>query len=154
MRVVRRLATPPSPNRERPSRPGEARIGPCPLCPCVRCPSEGNTRNILHKFSVDLPKKHGRGGQSAARFARLRMEKRKNYIRKVAEIATQMFIENDRPSVTGLVLAGSAAFKVELQQSAVFDQRLKKVVIKTVDVSYGGENGFNQARNSRRSLAL
>ena len=42
----------------------------------------GNTREILHKFTVDLPKKHGRGGQSALRFARLRMEKRHNYVRK------------------------------------------------------------------------
>ena len=36
----------------------------------------GNTREVLHKFTVDLPKKHGRGGQSALRFARLRLEKR------------------------------------------------------------------------------
>merc|ERR1711935_556763 len=54
----------------------------------------GNTREILHKFSVDLPKKHGRGGQSALRFARLRLEKRHNYVRKVAETATQMFISH------------------------------------------------------------
>jgi len=45
----------------------------------------GNTREILHKFSVDLPKKHGRGGQSALRFARLRMEKRHNYVRKARD---------------------------------------------------------------------
>ena len=38
---------------------------------------------VLHKFTVELPKKHGRGGQSALRFARLRMEKRHNYVRKV-----------------------------------------------------------------------
>ena len=56
----------------------------------------GNTREILHKFSVDLPKKHGRGGQSALRFARPRLEKRHNYVRKVAETATQMFITNDK----------------------------------------------------------
>ena len=31
---------------------------------------QGNTRDVLHKFTVDLPKKHGRGGQSALRFAR------------------------------------------------------------------------------------
>jgi hypothetical protein len=43
----------------------------------------GNTREVFHKFTVDLPKKHGRGGQSALRFARLRMEKRHNYVRKV-----------------------------------------------------------------------
>lgn len=39
---------------------------------------------------MDLPKKHGRGGQSALRFARLRMEKRHNYVRKVAELAVQV----------------------------------------------------------------
>ncbi|CAK1587624.1 unnamed protein product [Parnassius mnemosyne] len=82
---------------------------------------QGNTREVLHKFTVDLPKKHGRGGQSALRFARLRMEKRHNYVRKVAEVATQLFISADRPNVAGLILAGSADFKTELSQSDMFD---------------------------------
>ncbi|KAJ8703956.1 hypothetical protein PYW07_013250 [Mythimna separata] len=106
---------------------------------------QGNTREVLHKFTVDLPKKHGRGGQSALRFARLRMEKRHNYVRKVAEVATQLFISADRPNVAGLILAGSADFKTELSQSDMFDPRLQAKIIKLVDVSYGGENGFNQA---------
>ncbi|CAG5105598.1 Oidioi.mRNA.OKI2018_I69.chr1.g2275.t1.cds [Oikopleura dioica] len=79
----------------------------------------GNTRDIIQKFDVDLPKKHGRGGQSALRFARLRMEKRHNFVRKVAETAVKCFIKDDK--------------------------RLAAKVIRTVDVSYGGENGFNQA---------
>jgi peptide chain release factor subunit 1 len=89
----------------------------------------GNTRDVVHKFSVDLPKKHGRGGQSALRFARLREEKRHNYVRKVAELAVQNFITADN----------------DLNQSDLFDNRLQTKVIKVVDVSYGGENGFNQA---------
>lgn len=105
----------------------------------------GNTREVLHKFTVDLPKKHGRGGQSALRFARLRLEKRHNYVRKVAETAVQLFITNDRPNVEGLILAGSADFKTELSQSDMFDPRLQSKVLKIVDISYGGENGFNQA---------
>lgn len=105
----------------------------------------GNTREVVHKFTVDLPKKHGRGGQSALRFARLRDEKRHNYVRKVAELAVQHFITTDKVNVTGLVLAGSADFKTELSLSDMFDQRLAAKVIKVVDVSYGGENGFNQA---------
>lgn len=106
----------------------------------------GNTRSVLHKFSVDLPKKHGRGGQSALRFARLRLEKRHNFVRKVAEIAVTQFIpDGQKVNVTGLILAGSADFKTELYNSELFDQRLKAKVLKTVDVSYGGENGFNQA---------
>ncbi|VDK53448.1 unnamed protein product, partial [Cylicostephanus goldi] len=106
---------------------------------------QGNTREVLHKFTVDLPKKHGRGGQSALRFARLRMEKRHNYVRKVAECAVEMFIKNDKVTVAGLILAGSADFKTELGQSDMFDQRLQAKMVKTVDISYGGENGFNQA---------
>lgn len=105
----------------------------------------GNSRSVVHKFSVDLPKKHGRGGQSAQRFARLRMEKRHNYVRKCAEHAVQFFITNDRPNINGLVLAGSADFKTELGQSDLFDLRLKAIIVASVDVSYGGLNGFNQA---------
>lgn len=105
----------------------------------------GNTREVLHKFTVDLPKKHGRGGQSSVRFARLRVEKRHNYVRKVAELATQFFITDDRPNVKGLVLAGSAEFKQQLTSTELLDARLAAVIIKMVDVSYGGENGFNQA---------
>jgi len=106
---------------------------------------QGNAREVITKFSVDLPKKHGRGGQSALRFARLRMEKRHNFVRKVAETAVQCFITDDKVNVTGIILAGLADFKTELHQSDMFDPRLQAKVLKRVDVSYGGENGFNQA---------
>jgi len=76
------------------------------------------------------------------RFARLRLEKRHNYLRKVTEYATSVFIENDRPNVSGLILAGSADFKNDLLKTDMFDIRLKPLVIRTVDVAYGGENGL------------
>ncbi len=104
---------------------------------------QGNTRVVLQKIQVQLPKKHGRGGQSAVRFARLREEKRHNYLRKLAELSTQHFIKDDKANVTGLVLAGSADFKTQLSETDLFDKRLKAIVVKVVDVSYGGENGFN-----------
>lgn len=107
---------------------------------------QGNHREVLHKFSVDLPKKHGRGGQSALRFARLRLEKRHNYLRKVAEIMTQMFVTVDKPNITGLIIAGSAEFKQDLTRNDLFDPRLAAILIPPLlDVSYGGEPGFNQA---------
>lgn len=106
----------------------------------------GNTREILHRFNVDLPKKHGRGGQSALRFARLRMEKRHNYLRRVGEDAVRLFIpDGDKVNVSGIVLAGSADFKNELARSDLFDPRLQAKVIAVVDISYGGEVGLNQA---------
>lgn len=80
------------------------------------CPSVIQENSPFNYFSLT-----GRGGQSALRFARLRMEKRHNYVRKVAEVAVQMFITNDKVNVSGLVLAGSADFKTELSQSDMFD---------------------------------
>ena len=71
----------------------------------------------------------------------------------------QLFISNDKPNCSGLILAGSADFKTELSQSDMFDSRLQVFddelfklkllffqakIIKLVDISYGGENGFNQ----------
>jgi peptide chain release factor subunit 1 len=106
---------------------------------------QGSSKTILQIIKVDLPKKHGRGGQSALRFARLREEKRHNYLRKVTELATMHFITNDKANVVGLVLAGSADFKTKLSQSGMFDPRLVERIVKIVDVSYGFENGFSQA---------
>jgi peptide chain release factor subunit 1 len=42
-------------------------------------------------------------------------------------------------------LAGSADFKNDLNKTDMFDPRLQTKVINIVDVSYGFENGLNQA---------
>jgi hypothetical protein len=102
--------------------------------------------SICQKISVDLPKKHGRGGQSSVRFARLRVEKRHNYMRKVGELAVQHYIpDGERPNIKGLVLAGAAELKNELVTNGLLDPRLVAIIVRSVDTSYGGENGFNQA---------
>ena len=106
---------------------------------------QGNTKIILNQFKVNLPKKHSKGGQSANRFSRLVTESRHNYLRKVGEGLTKAFITNDVPNVKGLILAGSAEFKNKLQKSDLFDPRLAPIVMKVVDISYGGELGFIQA---------
>ena len=92
---------------------------------------------------MELPKKHRKGGQSSVRFARLREEKRKNYLTKLIEMTTQNFISNDMPNVEGIILAGNADFKTLLSEN--LDPRLKKIIVQVIDISYGGENGLNEA---------
>jgi peptide chain release factor subunit 1 len=57
-----------------------------------------------------------------------------------------MYITNDRPNVSGLVLSGSADFKTELSQSDMFDPRLQAIVLGVVDVSYGAHEGNSECR--------
>ena len=114
---------------------------------CLFATVQGSARDVLFKFSVDLPKKHGRGGQSALRFARLRLEKRHNFLRRCAELATQYFVDatSNKPRVKGLVLAGAADFKTALLASDLFDPRLRPAVLAVYDISYGQEAGLHQA---------
>ena len=49
------------------------------------------------------------------------------------------------PNVAGLVMAGSADFKTQLSETDMLDKRLVPVICAVVDVSYGGENGLNEA---------
>jgi len=106
---------------------------------------QGSSRHVLHKFSVELPKKHSRGGQSALRFARLRLEKRLNYIRKVAELSASWFLKNNLPLVRGLVVGGCALLKHDLVTDKMFPPPLRNLIVSEVDLSYGGQRGFHDA---------
>jgi peptide chain release factor subunit 1 len=112
---------------------------------CLFGTLSGRERVVKHKFSVDLPKKHSKGGQSALRFARLRLEKRHNYLRKVSECAAKCFISGDAPNVSGIIIAGAAEFKTDLAASELLDARLHSIVLTTVDIAYGDERGFEEA---------
>jgi peptide chain release factor subunit 1 len=105
----------------------------------------GNEKRILSTFSVILPKKHNKGGQSSVRFARLRDEAIHNYITKVCERANQHFIEKDKLTVKGIILAGSADLKHQIEKHNKLDFRINSAILAKVDVAYGGLNGLNQA---------
>ncbi|CAF0949662.1 unnamed protein product [Adineta steineri] len=105
----------------------------------------GNIRDILMEFTVDLPKKRRYGGASSIRFARIRKEKKLNYVRKVSQMATQCFIRNEKINVNGIILAIVAQFTTEFNADDVFDSRIQEKLIQRVVISYGGHLGFNQA---------
>ena len=85
------------------------------------------TSRKLFSKSVDLPKKHNNGGQSQARFGRLRVEAIDNYITILAEASVKHFIdqESNRSNVKGLILVGPGDKKKLLRDN--LDPRLKRV---------------------------
>ena len=68
-----------------------------------------------------------------------------NHTKQVCAEANKVFLSNERPNVEGIIIAGYADFKQKVFENQEFDQRLRTVVLKLVDISYGGEQGFNQA---------
>jgi len=108
---------------------------------------QGNSIQVVSKMSVDLPKKHGRGGQSSNRFANTREEKRAAYVKKVCETTNANYINmaENCPNIAGMITAGYADFKTRVADSPFLDPRLKKITLNVVDVSYGGDQGLQQA---------
>lgn len=71
---------------------------------------------------------------------------RRNFVRKVCELAVQYFIGPDtRPNVKGLIFAGTAEMKSTILKSKLLDKRLKDITLATITVAYGNENGLQQA---------
>lgn len=50
---------------------------------------------------------------------------------------------NSLPNVQGIVMAGNADFKTNVYDNNTFDERLKKIVLKQIDISYGQDMGLN-----------
>lgn len=107
----------------------------------------GDSRQVLHKIKEQLPKKQRKGGQSAQRYGRIRQEKRKAYVNRVAEHCNRLFIDSgtNKVNVAGLVIAGLAEIKCELTNIAALDSRIKAAVVCVIDVPYGGLEGFKCA---------
>lgn len=104
----------------------------------------GDSKQTIYKKEVQLPKKHGRGGQSQNRFARIRDEKRDWYTSEIAETVTKYFIDpaTNKVNVKALIVSGSASLKHELIKK--LDPRVARAILQTYDVQYSGEAGFNQ----------
>ncbi|OHT11444.1 Eukaryotic peptide chain release factor subunit 1 [Tritrichomonas foetus] len=112
----------------------------------------GDTSKILDAFHVEINKSQKKGGQSALRFQRIRDETRHNLIVRVSESAKRCFISNGTPNITGIILAGCAQLKNELQSSELLGDKLKGLVMAIFDVAYDGEQGFYEAIKMSRSF--
>lgn len=94
--------------------------------------------NLFQK-SVEMPSKHGMGGQSAQRFGRIREEKRDLYISNCVEWFRQIFMKEGLLMVTQLIFAGNSNLKHELASKL----GLQEKIIAYYDIQYSGTIGFN-----------
>ncbi|XP_042238687.1 eukaryotic peptide chain release factor subunit 1-like, partial [Homarus americanus] len=75
-----------------------------------------NGLKVHHHENVDIPKKHGRGGQSAPRFQRIRLEKRQLLVKKVIALSEDYFLNENKATVQvqALVVGGPGQLKDQL----------------------------------------
>jgi len=88
-----------------------------------------------------VPGKQRKGGQSAQRFARLRLEAIDNFYQEVAEMANDLFVP-ERHELDGVLVGGPSPTKDEFLDGDYLHHELQDSVLGKFDVAYTDESGL------------
>jgi peptide chain release factor subunit 1 len=102
----------------------------------------GKRLDTVKKISSNVPRKHGRGGQSQRRFERLIEEAAHNYFKRVGEHASEIFMNT--PDLRGVILGGPGPTKEYFYNEKYLHPHIQEKIIETVDTSYTDEFGLSE----------
>ena len=98
---------------------------------------------ILFKHVDSLvPSKTAAGGWSQQRYARIREAALNDFMKKVADIATQAF--RGKEEIIGIILGGPGPVKDDFYKNSYLHYEVQKKVIGVVDISYTDETGLHE----------
>lgn len=102
---------------------------------------KGKAINVIRHLDSLVPGKTAKGGQSAARFQRVREGLKNDFYKKVAETAKSAFLGK---KLKGILLGGPGPVKDTFFENDYLPTDLKKIVIGTVSTSYADEEGLKE----------
>lgn len=113
----------------------------------------GSRIQVLKHFDSLVPSKHHQGGQSSVRFERLIEIAAHEFFKKVADSATDLFL--NRPELLGILVGGPGATKdFFVKEEYLHHELRKKVVNPLVDTGYTDESGLRElVQNSQNIIS-
>ncbi len=103
----------------------------------------GKRYEILGKFTSGVAGKSRAGGQSAARFERLREEAAHDFYKRISEKTNQAFLGYGE-KLAGIIVGGPGLTKKYFLETELIDYRLREKVIGTLDTTYTDESGIRE----------
>jgi len=101
---------------------------------------EGKQIKILRKMTSGVPGKYKTGGQSAARFERIREGMAKEFYRRIAEAMKDVYF--NMPRLKGIIIGGPVPTKEDFLKEGQLVTALKEKVIGLKDIGYADEHGI------------
>jgi len=98
-----------------------------------------------------VPGKQRKGGQSAQRFARLRLEAIDNFYQEVAGMANDLFVDR-RHELDGILVGGPSPTKDEFLDGDYLHHELGDKVLGKFDVAYTDESGLHDLVDSAQEV--
>ncbi len=101
---------------------------------------EGKQIKVLQKLTSFVPGKTEKGGQSAARYSRIREGMAKEFYRKVGEVVKKNFFDMEK--LKGIIVGGPGPTKEEFLKEGQLVTALKNKIIAVKDIGYADEHGL------------
>jgi peptide chain release factor subunit 1 len=98
-----------------------------------------------------VPGKQRKGGQSAQRFARLRLEAIDNFYQEVAGMANDLFVPK-RHNLDGVLVGGPSPTKDEFLDGDYLHHEIQDLVLGKFDVAYTDESGLHDLVDSAQDV--
>lgn len=100
----------------------------------------GKKIKLLHHFDSFVPGKTNKGGQSSARYARIREGLAKEFFRKIADVAKKEFF--DMKNLKGILVGGPGPTKEDFLKEGNLVTALQDKVLGVKDIGYSDEHGL------------
>ncbi len=111
----------------------------------------GKRYEIMGKFTSGYSGKSRAGGQSSARFQRLREEAEQDFYKRISEKCNMVFLPYGE-KFAGFIVGGPGMTKQFFLEKDLLDHRIKKKVLGTLDTSYTDEGGIRELMQKSDAL--
>ncbi|MGA1820015.1 MAG: peptide chain release factor aRF-1 [Thermoplasmatota archaeon] len=102
----------------------------------------GKRVQMIKNIQSMVPSKHGKGGQSSVRFERLIEIAAHEWFKKVGDLCTEAFLEQE--DMKGILIGGPGSTKDFFANNEYLHHELQKKVIETFDTGYTDESGLTE----------
>jgi peptide chain release factor subunit 1 len=104
----------------------------------------------LKHLESTVPSKTVKGGMSAARFDRLREDAINEFLTKVGEKVSELFLE--QKDLKGVIIGGPGPIKERFEKEKYLNYQIQKKLLGIKDVSYTDEYGLKELVNRSQDL--
>ena len=111
---------------------------------------KGKSISIIAKYTSNVPGKFKAGGQSAARFGRLRENAAKEFYDRTGEHMKDAFFGDKE--LKGIIIGGPGPTKHEFIEGDYMTNELKQKIIAVKDVTYTDEYGMHELLNQSQDV--
>ncbi|HHI01345.1 MAG TPA: peptide chain release factor 1, partial [Thermococcus litoralis] len=97
----------------------------------------GKKIEVIEELTSNVPGKTRAGGQSARRYERIREQETHEFMKRIGEHATKVFLPLlEKGELKGIIIGGPGPTKEEFIEDDYLHHELKKKIIGVVDISY------------------